>query len=69
MSVNIVVIPKRVMDMTMSSSTEKSSLIKCVVNAVRKQQIIIFHSLRNTLMGWMFSFELVKQLYGHIINN
>ena len=54
------VIQKKVMDMMMSSSTEKSSLIKCVVNAVRKQQIIIFHNLRNTLMGWMFSSELVK---------
>lgn len=52
MSVNIAVIPKRVMGMTMSTSTEKSSLIKCVVNAVRKQQIIIFHSLQNILMGW-----------------
>lgn len=52
MSVNIVVIQKKVMGMTMSTSIEKSSLIKCVVNAVRKQQIVIFHSLRNTLMGW-----------------
>ena len=69
MSVNIVVIPKKVMDMMMSTFTEKSSLTKCVVNAVRKQQIIIFHGLRNTLMGWMFSFELVKNPYGHIINN
>ena len=24
------------------------------------KQIIIFHNLRNTLMVWMFSFELVK---------
>ena len=52
MSVNIVVTPKKVMGMMMSTSIEKSSLIKCVVNAVRKQQIIIFHSLQNTLMGW-----------------
>ena len=60
MSVNIVVIQKKVMDMTMSSTTEKSSLIRYVENVVRKQQIIIFHNLRNTLMVWMFSFELVK---------
>lgn len=60
MSVNIVVIQKKVMGMMMSTFTEKSSLIRCVVNAVKKQQIIIFHSLLNILMGWMSSFELVK---------
>jgi len=52
MSVNIVVTPKKVMGMMMSTSIEKSSLIKCVVNVVRKQQTIIFHSLRNILIGW-----------------
>lgn len=51
---------KMALGMMMSSSTEKSSLIRYVENVVRKQQIIIFHNLRNTLMGWMFSFELVK---------
>ena len=60
MSVNIVAILKMALGMMMSSSTEKSSLIRYVENVVRKQQIIIFHNLRNTLMGWMFSFELVK---------
>lgn len=61
MSVNIAVIPKGVMGMMMSSSTEKSSLIRCVENAVRKQQMTIFHSLRNILMGWWYDFEFVEQ--------
>lgn len=61
MSVNIAVIPKRVMGMMMSSSTEKSSLVRCVENAVRKQQAIILHSLRNILMGWWYDFEFVEQ--------
>ena len=61
MSVNIAVIPKKVMGMMMSSSTEKSSLIRCVENAVRKQQMTIPHSLRNILMEWKYDFEFVEQ--------